>query len=103
MKKTVAFKKTPHKKGCSTKTGNSKYTQKLPLTEFHSLKKTSPEEIRPLHKDHWELVARFKHQELYEYFPKWRARTSGSWRPFKFAVRLSVVTQHYLTVEHDYT
>ena len=99
MKKTVDFKKTPHKKGYSTKTGNSKYTQKLPLTEFHSLKKTSPEEIRPLHYEHWVMVAWPKHQELC----RGRARTSGSWRPFKFAVRLSVVTQHYSTVEHDYT
>ena len=94
----------PHKKGAS-KVGDPRYTKKIRLNDFHNLKRKFQEEIRPLHKDHWGLVGRVKYEEKYEHCPKIlaSARTAGLWRPFKFAVRLDVVTQHYLTVEYDYT
>ena len=90
--KKVHFKPSSHKKGCSTKKmGNPKYTRKLALTEFHSLKRNWFFKDCPLHDDHWYEVARFKHDSI---VPK-KARTASSWKPFKFAVRLAVVTKHY--------
>ena len=91
--KKVHFKPFSHKKGCSTKKmGNPKYTRKLALTEFHSLKRNWFFTDCPLHDDHWYEVARFKHDSI---VPK-KARTARSWKPLKFAVRLAVVTKHYL-------
>jgi hypothetical protein len=87
MKKNFRFKPCSHKKGSSTKIGNPKYTRKIPLNDFHSLKKKSQEEIRPLHSDHWQMVARLKHDGI----GAKKARTSGSWNHLKFAVRLTVV------------
>ena len=89
----------PHKKGAS-KVGDPRYTKKIPLIDFHSLKRSFHQRFpRPLHHDHWVLVARFKYEEEYPNSP----RFAGLWRPFKFAVRLDVVTKHYLTVKYNYT